>query len=398
MKNSFKFTTLSVVFLLISTCTITPVSDSDSISSQAEKQLFYIYGESFYSSIVDIGVFDESENLLWSGTGTYINSDGYIVTNQHVSVGGSFYDIYPYSMLDTDTGKFIDPTTGTEVEPLEAELIASSQCNDISLLKVDSDIEVNYLEWYGKDFSPGLEVYTLGYPGIAGGNIAVTTGVVSFLNSDGDTNWTAPGRNTFAHTAPIYGGNSGGPVVSSEGKIVGINNMSVPGDRAGDFELSSAINNDFVKNLIENYLIKGIDYQDLGMESIATDMWYFLDEDDLREFTLHFIEVLQPNGIAYNSGLKVNDLLIEVNNQRIGGFELSTQLCDVLKEWEESENNSIDYLAYSCSNQIFYKGTFNKDKSQSNVNNSIGNQFTNDFINDDFDRVCDNFLDFNYGP
>ena len=397
MKYSSKYIILSFVFLLITTCINTPVEDSDSISSQSEKQLFYVYGESFYSSIVDIAVYDESEEYLWGGTGTYINSDGYIVTNQHVSVGGSFYDIYPYSMRDLNTGKFIDPITGNTVEPLEAKLIASSQCNDISLLKVDSDIEVNYLEWYGKDFSPGLEVYTLGYPGIADGNIAVTTGVVSFLNSDGDTDWTAPGRNTFAHTAPIYGGNSGGPVVSSEGKIVGINNMSVPGDRVGDFELSSAINNDFVKNLIENYLIKGIDYQDLGMESRATDMWYFLDEYDSREFTLHFIEVLQPNGIAYNSGLKVNDLLIEVNNQRIGEFELSTQLCDILKEWEESENNSIDYLAYSCSNQIFYKGTFNKDKSQSTVNSGIGNKFSNDFKNYDFDNVCDNFLDFYYG-
>jgi serine protease Do len=397
MKYSSKYIIFSFAFLLITTCTNTPVADSDAISAQSEKKQFYVYGESFYSSIVDIAVYDKSEDLLWSGTGTYINSDGYIVTNQHVSVGGSFYDIYPYSMFDLNTGKFIDPTTGNVVEPLEAKLIASSQCNDISLLKVDSDIEVNYLEWYGKDFSPGLEVYTLGYPGIAGGNIAVTTGVVSFINSDGDTDWTAPGRNTFAHTAPIYGGNSGGPVVSSEGKIVGINNMSVPGDKVGNFELSSAINNDFVKNLIENYLIKGIDYQDLGMESRATDMWYFLDENDSREFTVHFIEVLQPNGIAYNSGLKVNDLLIEVNNQRIGEFELSTQLCDVLKEWEESENNSIDYLAYSCSNQMFYKGTFNKDKSQSTVNNGIGNKFSNDFKNYDFDNVCDSFLDFYYG-
>ncbi len=395
--KSTTYTRLWILFLLFSTCTNSSVSDSESNTSQAEKQLFYVYGESFYSSIVDIAVYDESGDLLWGGTGTYINSDGYIVTNQHVSVGGSFYDIYPYSMLDSVTGTFIDPLTGNEVEPLEAKLVASSQCNDISLLKVDSENEVNYLEWYGKDFSPGLEVYTLGYPGIAQGNIAVTTGVVSFLNSDGDTDWTAPGRNTFAHTAPIYGGNSGGPVVSSEGKIVGINNMSVPGDRAGDFELSSAINNDFVKYLVENYLIKGIDYQDLGMESRATDMWYFLDENDSRIFTLHFIEVLQPNGIAYNSGLKVNDLLISVDDQRIGEYELSTQLCDVLKEWEESENNSIEYLAYSCTNQMFYKGTFNKDKSPSIVNNSISNPYSSDFKNADFDRVCNNFLDFYYG-
>ena len=95
--------------------------------------------------------------------------------------------------------------------------------------------------------------------------------------------------------------------------------------------------------------------------------------------------------------VKVNDLLITIDDQRIGEYELSTQLCDVLKEWEESEKNSIEYLAYSCTNQMFYKGTFNKDKSPSIVNNNISNPYSSDFKNADFDRVCNNFLDFYYG-
>ncbi len=409
-----------LIFICISACNTGSVSDN--LNNETEKSNFYVYGTSFYSSIVDITVHsnenckviynedfesftDEqkeevlkkcTDSLIAAGTGTFITSDGYIITNQHVTIGGVYFEIYTYAEYDIEKDIFIDPTTGERIQILEAELVASSQCNDISLLKVNSDKEFNHLDWYGDDFKPGLEVYTLGYPGIAEGNIAVTTGVISYLDSNGNTAWTAPGYETFAHTSPIFSGNSGGPVVSAEGKIVGINNMTyqAPGEA---FPVTNAINNDYVEFIVNEYLIKGINYMDIGMESKATDMWWFLNEGDDRSFTLHFIETLQPNGIADVGGLNEGDLLIEVNNERIGEFEYSHQFCEVLKEWENSDNNSIDYIAYSCSDSLFYKGTFNKDKSSSSIENGIGNRYLNEFTSDDFNLVCDKFLDFYYG-
>ena len=398
---------LFFLLIFISACNTAPVSDNlnsniDTLSNnESEKSNFYVYGTSFYNSIVDISVFssedtDNEDSYLGGGTGTFITSDGYIITNQHVTVGGVYFEIYTYAEYSIEDNIFIDPATGKEIEVLNAELVASSQCNDISLLKVNSNKEFDHLEWYGDNFKPGLEVYTLGYPGVAKGNIAVTTGVISYLDSDGNTSWTAPGYNTFAHTSPIFSGNSGGPVVSADGKIVGINNMTFqpPGEA---FSISNAINNDYVQYIVDEYLINGIDYMDIGMDSKAIDMWWFLDEYDDRTFTLHFIETLQPNGIADVGGLNENDLLIEVNNERIGEFESSQKLCEVLKDWQDGNNNSIEYIAYSCSDKLFYRGTFNKDKSSSSIKNDTGNRYSTEFINKDFNLVCDNFFDFYYG-
>ena len=398
---------LFFLIIFISACNTAPVSDNlnsniDTLSNnESEKSNFYVYGTSFYNSIVDISVFssedtDNEDSFLGRGTGTFITSDGYIITNQHVTVGGVYFEIYTYAEYSIEENTFIDPVTGKEIEVLNAELVASSQCNDISLLKVNSNKEFDHLNWYGDNFKPGLEVYTLGYPGVAEGNIAVTTGVISYLDSDGNTSWTAPGYNTFAHTSPIFAGNSGGPVVSADGKIVGINNMTFqpPGEA---FPISNAINNDYAQYIVDEYLINEIDYMDIGMASIAIDMRWFLDEYDERTFTLHFIETLQPNGIADVGGLNENDLLIEVNNERIGEFESSQKLCEVLKDWQDGNNNSIEYIAYSCSDSLFYRGTFNKDKSSSSIKNDIDNRYSTEFIKEDFNLVCDNFFDFYYG-
>ena len=95
-----------------------------------------------------------------------------------------------------------------------------------------------------------------------------------------------------------YGGNSGSAVVSSEGKIVGINNMSVP-EMSWRFQLSSAINNDFVKYLVENYLIKGIDYQDLEWNQ-EQQICGISQMKTIQGYLLYISQGLQPNGIAYN--------------------------------------------------------------------------------------------------
>ncbi len=410
MKFQIRYIGYLFLFVIIA-CTTTSntttpktkqLSTNEILISETEKNKFYVYGTSFYSSIVDIYVYlneevyeNDNTQTLAGGTGAFISSDGYIVTNQHVTVGGEFFEIWTYAEKDYEQGIYIDPSTGEEATPLFAELVGSSQCNDISLLKVKSETQFNHLEWYGDDFKPGLEIYTLGYPGVADGNIAVTTGVVSYLNSFGDTDWTSPGYETFAHTAPIFAGNSGGPVVSSDGKIVGISNMA--GEPLGEsFSLSNAINNDYVQYIIEEHLIKGKDYMDIGMGSIAIDMWWFLDEDDDRVFTSHFIEYLQPNGIADIGGLNENDLLIEVGSVNIGENEYSTIFCDQIKKWYDDTSLTLDYIAYSCSGSYFYTGEFHKEKIYISTNQIDSPYISSGFENSDFDLICDNFIEYYY--
>lgn len=399
MRNKYFICSLIICLLFVS-CSTENTTQIVSENSETEKEQFFIWGPSFYTSIVDIYTFADGDNLA-GGTGTIISKDGLIVTNQHVTVGGEEYEVYTYGTYDYELQDFINPITNEVVEALPATLVASSQCSDIALLQIDSDEEFNYLEWYGEDIVPGLEIYTLGYPGVADGEIAVTTGVVSFINSLGDSPWTAPGYNTFAHTSPIFSGNSGGPVVTAEGKLVGINYLTE--DLYDEsFPIAKAINNDYVKDLIDNYLSNGINYKDIGIGSTAIDMYWFLPEDDERTFTMHYIEQVQPGSVGDKASLLPDSLLIEVGNNdigyvQIGTYETSFELCNKLEEWENSSTDLLSYTAFSCSADSFYKGSISKVGIEVDVE-LIDNPYESaGFDISEFQSICINYYEVVYG-
>jgi len=399
MRNKYFISSL-IIFLLLASCSTENTTQTVSENSETEKVQFFVWGPSFYSSIVDIGVYVDEEWIA-GGTGTIISKDGLVITNQHVIVGGEFYEIYTYGTYDIEREEFIDPQTDEKVEPLTATLLGSSQCNDIALLQIDSKKEFNYLSWYGEDILPGLEIYTLGYPGVAGGEIAVTTGVVSFVNSLGDSQWTAPGYNTFAHTSPIFGGNSGGPVVTADGRVVGINYLT-QSSFDEDFSISKAINNNYVKEIVENYLSKGINYLDIGIGSSALDIYWFLPEDDERQLTMHYIESVQPGSLGDIAALTQDSLLLEVGNNDIGFVQIGTnessfELCNKLEEWENSTTDLLNYIAYSCSAETFYKGYISKQGFKKEIV-FIDNPYDDTgFSLCNFQQVCIGYYEVMYG-
>lgn len=400
-KNSLLF----LVLLLISTCATS--NDSNSIVnnqndkapsySEAEKNQFFIWGPSFYSSIVDIYVYSDNENI-GGGTGTFISEDGLIITNQHVTVGGDKFEVFTYATFDKITEDFIDPETNLKIEPIEAILLGSSQCNDIAVLQINTDKKNTYLEWYGDNILPGLEIYTLGYPAVADGEIAVTTGVVSYVNSLGDSPWTAPGYNTFAHTSPIFSGNSGGPVVTAEGKLVGINYLTE--DLIDEsFPISKALNNHHIKDLVENYLLMGENYMDIGIGSTAIDLYWYLPETDERSLTMHYIDQVQPGSSGEIAGLMKDSLLLEVGNNEIGFIQTGTdessyELCNKIKEWQEGKSDLLNYTLYSCFDESFYKGYLSKEVS-TKVTELIDNPYKDSgFSIDDFNLVCSGYYQY----
>ena len=389
-----------ILLLLISFCggSSATITDEEIPSfSEAEKNQFFVWGPSFYSSIVDIYVYLDDE-WIGGGTGTFISEDGLIVTNQHVTVGGDKFEVFTYGIFDKITEDFIDPETNLKIEPIEAILLGSSQCNDIAVLQINTDKKNTYLEWYGDNILPGLEIYTLGYPSVADGEIAVTTGVVSYVNSLGDSPWTAPGYNTFAHTSPIFSGNSGGPVVTAEGKLVGINYLTE--DLIDEsFPISKALNNHHIKDLVENYLLMGENYMDIGIGSTAIDLYWYLPETDDRNLTMHYIDQVQPGSSGEIAGLMKDSLLLEVGNNEIGFIQTGTdessyELCNKIKEWQEGKSDLLNYTLYSCFDESFYKGYISKEVS-TKVTELIDNPYKDSgFSIDDFNLVCSGYYQY----
>ena len=139
------------------------------------------------------------QKLSSTGTGFFVNSNGFIVTNAHVVDG-------------CDTPKIISGLA----EPLNAEVVARDSKNDLALLKVDVSMDQPAKLRLGVRL--GEAVASFGYPMLdqlsSGGNF--TLGNVSAL---------AGPRNDSGQlqvTAPIQPGNSGGPVVDRCGNVIGV--------------------------------------------------------------------------------------------------------------------------------------------------------------------------------
>ena len=138
-----------------------------------------------------------------TGSGFFISSDGYIVTNNHVVSGAVTIDVY----------------TQYRSIPYSAQLIGLSECDDLAILKIDKE-DVHYLTFSDKEPILGEEILAAGFPL---GDVEVTflDGIVSKKQTDGSTTWASV-EYAFEHTAEILPGSSGGPIVNSQAEVIGI--------------------------------------------------------------------------------------------------------------------------------------------------------------------------------
>ena len=141
------------------------------------------------------------QDVAGSGTGFFVSSDGYIVTNHHVIKGANKITV------TTPSG-----------ESFEAKVVSTSTSTDLALLRIPYQTK-NYLTFANPGSTDiGHQVFTLGYPvsDILGKEVKYTDGSISSLSGlQGDATF-------FQISVPIQPGNSGGPLVNADGDVVGV--------------------------------------------------------------------------------------------------------------------------------------------------------------------------------
>ncbi len=148
------------------------------------------------------------EGATSSGSGFVVDSDGYILTNEHVIRGQSGLTV----VLDDRTR-------------LGASVVASDAARDIALLKVTTSKSLTVLN-FATSVRAGDEVVALGYPLDLDEDLTVTKGIVSAFR-------TVRGVDRIQTDAAINPGNSGGPLLNVYGEVVGMN-TSVQRDIQGE--------------------------------------------------------------------------------------------------------------------------------------------------------------------
>jgi serine protease Do len=150
----------------------------------------------------------EVQMFVGLGSGTIINPDGYIISNRHVVM-----------MPDNTIAKLAYVTLSDRRE-FKARVLAVDDKTDIAILKVE-ERNLPYARFADSDKARvGDPVYAIGNP--LGVGMSVSSGIVSALGRSG----LGLNYEDFIQTdAAINHGNSGGPLVDFEGRIVGMNTM-----------------------------------------------------------------------------------------------------------------------------------------------------------------------------
>ncbi len=161
-------------------------------------------------AVVDINVdrkVEDSFNRLGFGSGFLIDSEGHIVTNNHVIQGADRVRI-----------AFQDHSSA------EAEILGTNPANDLALLKVNSEVVAHIKPLTLADSSqarPGQLAIAIGSPFGLGGS--VTVGVISGVGRTLNSDIARPISGVLQTDALINPGNSGGPLLNRNGEVVGIN-------------------------------------------------------------------------------------------------------------------------------------------------------------------------------
>ena len=231
------------------------------------------------------------------GSGVIVDADGYILTNYHVVYGAR--DVH----VQLDDGR-----------TLVAERVGDDVETDLALLKVNADNLVP-AEWGDSDqLDVGALIWAVGSP--FGLDHTITSGILS-----------AKDRRTIAHSsyqdflqtdAAVNPGNSGGPLVSVEGKVVGINTAIIGDSFQGvSFALAGNIARDAYQKMRKHgYVPRG--WLGVGLGEMTPEL---ADEVGMTTpsgvYVPSFVDLKNQRSPAFQAGMQEGDVILRFNGHDI---------------------------------------------------------------------------------
>jgi serine protease Do len=232
------------------------------------------------------------------GSGVVISAQGYILTNNHVIDGAD-----EISVQLEDGREF------------EAELIGADPRTDVAVLRVSGEDLPSAVLADSDIVAVGDVVFALG--NALGIGHAVTTGIISARGRTGIGILGEEGYEDFLQTdASMNVGNSGGPLVDSRGRVIGINTaIASPG--GGNVGIGFAIPINMAREVMQSLIqhgevlrgYLGITLQDLNGE--------LADEFGASDGGVLVVNVLNESPAA-GAGLKQGDVVVGINGEQVG--------------------------------------------------------------------------------
>jgi len=263
------------------------------------------------------------QNVPGFGTGFLIDPSGIVVTNNHVVTGGTLFRVH----------------VPGRAQPVNARIMGVSECSDLAVIDLQGE-GYPYLEWADLQVRQGQQVHAAGYPR-GGPEMVLTEGKVTTVNASGQSNWSSLDR-VVAHDARIRPGNSGGPLLDSDGRVVGVNYARVTSPRQ-----SFAIPAETAFEIVE-VLRTGQDVDSLGINGVA------LAEE---ERTGVWVSSVASGSPADRAGVLPGDLLFELEEVLLGTNGTMADYCDILRS--HTLDDLLRFKLYRSEEAAVYAGQFN---------------------------------------
>jgi serine protease Do len=232
--------------------------------------------------------------VMGQGSGFFISSDGYAVTNNHVVDGADKVEV------TTDDGK-----------TYSAKVIGTDARTDLALIKVEGGSDFPFAKLADGKPRIGDWVLAVGNPFGLGGT--VTAGIVS---ASGRDIGNGPYDDFIQIDAPVNKGNSGGPAFNMQGEVVGVN-TAIYSPSGGSVGIAFSIPAPTVKNIVAQLKDKGTvsrGWIGVQIQPVSQDI-----ADNLGMKKAEGAMVLEPqaNGPAAKAGIQSGDVITAVNGEAV---------------------------------------------------------------------------------
>jgi serine protease Do len=228
------------------------------------------------------------------GSGFFISSDGYIVTNNHV----------------VDHATEVNITT-VEGKTIPARVVGTDPKTDLALLKVKEGDNYPFVSFATQTPRVGDWVIAVGNPFGLGGT--VTAGIVSARGRDIGS---GPYDDFLQIDAPVNRGNSGGPTFNTSGEVVGVN-TAIFSPSGGSVGIGFAIASDVAKSVVDSLKENGSVARGwLGVEiqPVTADI---ADSLGIKTQNGALVATAQNDSPAAAAGIKAGDVITAVNGDSV---------------------------------------------------------------------------------
>lgn len=259
--------------------------------------------------------FGQMTNAAGQGSGFIIDPSGIAVTNNHVVTGSAFLQVFLEG----------------ENSPRNARILGVSECSDLAVIDIEGE-DFPYMEWREGNIPVGLDIYAAGFPFFGNEEFTLTRGIISKANTSGETNWASVDR-VLEIDATVNPGNSGGPLVDMDGRVVGVNYAANSGT-----DQYYSISRDEARPIIEQ-LRAGTDVNSIGINGQAVS-----DGESIFGIWVSSVESGSP---ADRAGVEPGDILTTMEGLVLATDGTMSAYCDILRGHNMTDVMSIEVLRLS---------------------------------------------------